>query len=315
MNPPLVSVIVPVYNVEKYLARCLDSIIHQTYSHVEIILINDGSPDSSGTICDAYAKKDSRIQVFHQENKGQSAARNLGVSKANGTYISFIDSDDWIELELIAESMALMLKNDLKIVEFRLKFSTEVQFFSNTFQIQTANQALVRIMNEETYGVPIRIYHKSLVKPLQFIDGKIFEDILYTFQIVSAVDAIGLYDKNLYHYFNENISTIRSSFTLKKLNHVEIFLETKQFAINKGLNTLLIEKIKKEIVQKSMNCYLALTGLPHLDPDKKNRIKLKNWIKDNYSSNAKFNVYTRLLRYLPMNIFDTIFKIRNKLIK
>ena len=96
-NQPLLSVIIPVYKVEKYLRRCLDSIVNQTYKNLEIILVDDGSPDNSGKICDEYAQNDKRIKVIHQKNKGQGAARNTGIIAANGELITFVDSDDWIE--------------------------------------------------------------------------------------------------------------------------------------------------------------------------------------------------------------------------
>lgn len=95
----LISVIVPVYKVEKYIKKCIESIINQTYENLEIILVDDGSPDNCGKICDEYAKKDKRIKVIHKENGGVSSARNLGLEKSNGQYITFIDSDDWIEEE------------------------------------------------------------------------------------------------------------------------------------------------------------------------------------------------------------------------
>ena len=101
MNTPKISVIVPVYNVEQYLPRCIDSILDQTFTDFELLLIDDGSKDKSGEICDNYAKKDSRIRVFHKENGGVSSARNLGLYNAKGKYIAFIDADDWVENEYL----------------------------------------------------------------------------------------------------------------------------------------------------------------------------------------------------------------------
>ena len=103
---PLISVIVPVYKVEKYLHRCVDSILVQTYTNLEIILVDDGSPDRCGAICDEYAAKDSRIRVIHQENGGLSAARNAGLDVCSGEYIAFVDSDDWLDPEMYAVMMA-----------------------------------------------------------------------------------------------------------------------------------------------------------------------------------------------------------------
>lgn len=101
METPQISIVVPVYNVEKYLERCIDSILAQTFTDFELLLINDGSKDSSGLICDKYAEKDSRIRVFHKENGGVSRARNLGISNARGRWLCFIDSDDWVDKEYL----------------------------------------------------------------------------------------------------------------------------------------------------------------------------------------------------------------------
>ena len=101
MEIPQISIVVPVYNVEKYLERCIDSILAQTFTDFELLLINDGSKDSSGLICDKYAEKDSRIRVFHKENEGVSRARNLGISNARGRWLCFIDSDDWVDKEYL----------------------------------------------------------------------------------------------------------------------------------------------------------------------------------------------------------------------
>lgn len=110
-NNLLLSVIVPVYNVEQYLSQCLDSIVGQTYSNLEIILVNDGSTDSSGAICDEYSRRDSRIRVIHKENGGQGSARNLGLATATGDYVSFIDSDDWIDLCMYESAVSIFSHN------------------------------------------------------------------------------------------------------------------------------------------------------------------------------------------------------------
>ena len=116
MDNLLISVIVPVYNTEKYLGRCVDSIINQTYTNLEIILVDDGSPDNSPAICDEYAKKDQRIKVIHKENGGLSSARNAGLDIAKGDFISFIDSDDWVEKDLFEVLVSLYGKTQAEII-------------------------------------------------------------------------------------------------------------------------------------------------------------------------------------------------------
>ena len=115
-----ISVIIPVYNVEPYLRQCLDSVVNQTYKNLEIIIIDDGSPDNCGAICDEYAAKDKRIQVIHKENCGLSAARNDGLARATGEWIAFVDSDDWCELDLYEKAIACAEKTDPDIVLYSL---------------------------------------------------------------------------------------------------------------------------------------------------------------------------------------------------
>ena len=115
MNDPLISVIVPVYKAEPYLDKCVNSIRNQTYKNLEIILVNDGSPDRCGEMCDAYAKADSRIRVFHKENGGQSSARNLGLDHMTGEYVGFVDSDDWIEPDMYQRLYDRMVETESQI--------------------------------------------------------------------------------------------------------------------------------------------------------------------------------------------------------
>lgn len=121
---PLISVIIPIYNVEKYVKRCLDSVLNQTYCHLEVILVDDGSTDSSGKICDEYKKMDTRIRVIHKSNEGVSSARNLGIEVANGEYIAFIDSDDAMEKDCIEYLYRLIQENhcSLSICSYRIRF-------------------------------------------------------------------------------------------------------------------------------------------------------------------------------------------------
>ena len=109
-NQPLLSVIIPVYKVEKYLRQCVDSVINQTYKNLEIILVDDGSPDNCGKICDEYAEKDKRVKVIHQLNKGLSGARNTGTEQASGEYIAFVDSDDWLDVHMYEDLFGVLNK-------------------------------------------------------------------------------------------------------------------------------------------------------------------------------------------------------------
>ncbi len=117
MSEKLISIIVPVYNIEEYLARCIESVLNQTYRNLELILVDDGSKDSSGKICDEYAKKDARVRVFHKENGGSSSARNLGIKNARGDYLGFVDSDDYIDSKMYENMMKAIAERECAIVQ------------------------------------------------------------------------------------------------------------------------------------------------------------------------------------------------------
>jgi len=122
---PAISVIVPVYKAEKYLHRCVDSLLAQTFSDFEVLLVDDGSPDRSGEICDEYAKKDSRVRVFHKENGGVSSARNIGLDNAAGEYLTFIDADDWIDVDCFEKGFSLLKRDNLDILQYSYKMISE----------------------------------------------------------------------------------------------------------------------------------------------------------------------------------------------
>ena len=132
---PLISVIIPVYKVEKYLKRCIDSVINQTYKNLEIILVDDGSPDNCPKICDDYSKKDKRIKVIHKKNGGVSAARNKGLKLSNGDYIVFVDSDDWLEYNFVEEMLTNLRKN--KVDYFFVLYQYTASFHKNPFDKPT----------------------------------------------------------------------------------------------------------------------------------------------------------------------------------
>ncbi len=186
-NHPLISVIVPVYKVEKYLRRCIESILNQTYTNLEIILVDDGSPDNCGAICNEYAEKDSRITVIHQENKGLSAARNSGLDICTGEYVTFIDSDDYVGNDYFSH-----LYNNISDVDYvacgftRIKKHEEIQYkyCAEKEIIQTGIETLVSHYNGQNAAKNIsavyswgRLYKKTLWENLRFTEGIFFEDI------------------------------------------------------------------------------------------------------------------------------------------
>ena len=207
MHEDLVSIIVPVYNVENYLRECLDSIVAQTYRNIEVILIDDGSKDSSGAICDEYADKDNRIKVIHKENGGVSAARNTGLDIAKGDWISYVDSDDYIESTMIETLICLAKKNDVELAMCSFKDISECDnvLHENDIRIFSKDELIYNyvVRNADyriTEGIWDRIYKRVLVEGLRFKNDRINEDILYTMEVFTRAHKAVYTSEKLYNY-------------------------------------------------------------------------------------------------------------------
>ena len=245
-----ISVIVPVYNVEKYVSKCIDSIINQTYKNLEIILIDDGSSDSSGKICDDYSIKDPRIKVKHIKNNGVSNARNLGIKLANGDYITFVDSDDYIELNMY-ERLISIIDNDRipDIITSGFYYETaEGIVFSKSKKGITKFDVL---NNEEAFNEVFigrfgaYIWNKLFRKKL-LLSNKIFfrddifssEDLLFVCQSISYSNIIYHYNNDFYHYIKRKGSVTNSGFNKKLLTTLKAYDEIEKIAIKKFPNSI-----------------------------------------------------------------------------
>ena len=198
----MISIIVPVYNVECYLNKCLDSIVNQTYRDLEILIIDDGSIDGSGIICDDYKKKNSNIRVFHTKNKGLSCARNLGIKEVKGEWIGFIDSDDWIELNMFEVLLNRAVETGSDIVEcghFSEFRNTSFEHQNNSYSY-SKEEALDSLINGKisTY-VWNKLYRKNLFDNVSFPEGKLFEDVASMYKLIQNANVTGA-DDALYHY-------------------------------------------------------------------------------------------------------------------
>lgn len=199
----MISVIVPVYKVEPYLRQCLNSIIGQTYKDLQILLIDDGSPDRSGDICDEYAQKDQRIKVFHTENRGLSAARNLGISEAKGDIISFIDPDDWIEhrmIEMLYETLE-RTEADISVCSIAKEFPSSSMFKCFDERIYEGEEILIALLDGKfNYGVWNRLYRREVFRSARFPEGKYYEDIFAALEILCGSKKMVCISEPLYHY-------------------------------------------------------------------------------------------------------------------
>ena len=227
MNP-LISVIVPIYNVEKYLARCVDSIVNQTYKNLEIILVDDGSPDRCPQMCDDYAKKDSRIKAVHKKNGGLSDARNAGMAVATGEYISFIDSDDYVSDDFFECLMNVMNKENSDIAECSVvKFYEDNRFdeFSDDLSVKTydTQDAMSALIAENPFHQHVwnKLYKTELVKDIPYAVGKLNEDEFWTYQVFGRASKVAKLNKTMYYYFQRSSSIMGVGYNIRRLDALE----------------------------------------------------------------------------------------------
>ena len=221
LNEMLISIIVPVYNVEQYLVQCLDSILAQTYKKLEILLVDDGSTDGSGKICDVYAARDSRITVFHTENHGLSAARNYAIDRAHGEYFAFIDSDDWFEENAIQRVIDAAGASDADIVAFRffheyVNETFESDGYDKEFTVENTEilktVTLDKKISEDVWN---KFYRAELFNNIRYPEGRIFEDYATTYKLLQKARRLIYIPDCLIHYRNRknslsNIHTMKS---------------------------------------------------------------------------------------------------------
>ena len=240
-SSPLVSIIIPVYNSEKYLAQCLDSVIGQTYENLEIILVDDGSDDSSLTICSDYQKKDDRIVLLPQKKSGVSAARNAGIAAATGECILFVDSDDWIEPDTVAKMMTMFLENHLDCVFMDISVvdengENELDAYVNyakgvVVDAKTViSDVLFDIIGSHLCRFMIKKEHfASVVFPL----GRVFEDYARICFVLENCDKIGFLGEKLYYYRKNTSGIVNGANTVKKLYDYFLALEDRyQYALS-----------------------------------------------------------------------------------
>lgn len=236
MNQPLISVIVPIYKAEAYLPKCVESICRQTYENLEIILVDDGSPDRCGQMCDEFAQADSRIRVFHKENGGQSSARNLGLEKMTGEYVGFVDSDDWIEPDMYSHLYGLMTRYNGQIAccgvckdyaDGSVSHFNPLYPGDNEIRVLNTREALRETLQNMrvTYSTCDKLYHRDIFAGMQMTVGKIYEDMEIIPKLVERAQTV-VYDPTpKYHYTMTDSSTIRGTYSLRRMAEADIAWE------------------------------------------------------------------------------------------
>ncbi len=232
----LISIIVPIYKVEEYLDKCIESIVNQTYTNLEIILVDDGSPDNCPLMCDEWAKKDSRIKVIHKTNGGLSDARNAGLSVATGSYIGFIDSDDWIRSDMYELLLSNLINNNCDISVCGIQCVSENETFINTltpngFHILDADQAMLSIINEDLLKQPVwyKLYRRATIEGIKFPIGKCHEDVFWSYKAIGNASRVCVCDDLCYFYRQRNDSIMGKSFSIKHYDSLEAKIQRVEY--------------------------------------------------------------------------------------
>lgn len=273
----LISVIVPVYNVEKYLPECIESIINQTYKNLEIILIDDGSPDNSGKICDEYAGKDNRIKVIHKKNEGVSEARNVGMEVAKGNYLTFVDSDDWIESVYIETLLKTLMENKADYVTcgYNRVYQNEIEKINNSGKriVYDTKEYLMNLLNVQLgYGFcHMKLIKRDIIGNNKF-DKKLVvgEDAFFNIKLCKNLKKAVVIEEALYNYrFNSN-SVVRKY----DANYVEKYRKSMEAMYNYIMDEYKEEKEVKQCLYNYIAYHVLLIAVNYcFNPNNKNKIK------------------------------------------
>lgn len=275
---PLISIIVPIYNVEAYLAKCINSIISQTYGNLEIFLVDDGSPDRCGLICDEYAKQDARIKVIHKKNGGLSDARNVAIDVAKGEYITFVDSDDYVANDYVESLYKLIVENDAQMSITRC-----IPFFEGTTPVHIRQTKITKVFN--TYNALIslfyqkdfdnaawaKMYHCSLFKSdIRYPKGWLYEDLPTTYKLMMLCNKIAFSSYENYYYLLRKDSIEGAPFKPQKYECCIKII--RQFEENK--------KKMLPAIQKSVDCRIVSFAFHILLEIPKEQIEMRTNLLD-----------------------------------
>lgn len=324
----MITIVVPVYNVEKYLSRCIDSILNQTYTDFELLLVDDGSPDNCGKICDEYAEKDSRIFVIHQKNGGLSAARNTGINwfyeQDRSNYITFLDSDDWLHPDYLKILMDGITENDVKISVCNYKRVTaeipHENYDNINFELTSPEDFLVNHSWQYNYAWG-KLYHKSMFDDVRYPVGKNFEDTFTTYKVLHKCDKIAYTDLQLYYYLRNEQGISRSPWKPSELVIFDAMQEQLQFYKGKGLQKAFDKEFELFVHHHAYQIVRIKENKMDLNKNKAilKEIKktLRNYLKENKD---KFNVHNMTYSYeaaypVTMKLYALASKTKAKILR
>lgn len=245
----VISIIVPVYNVGTYLRKCVDSLVKQTYQNIEIVLIDDGSTDGSGLLCDELKKIDKRIIVYHKKNGGLSDARNAGINVSKGDYITFVDGDDYLDTKACEVLISAAKRNQSRIVVAGLMLEWENGIVDkekplcDTERNMSSNESLKHIFEGRGYSACGKLYSRELFSEIQFPKGKLDEDFAIMYKLFIKSETITYIPDYVYFYYKRPGSITKSNFTVKKLDFVENAKDATKYISERFPDSELSERV------------------------------------------------------------------------
>lgn len=307
-NSPLISVIVPVYKVEPYLERCVNSIINQTYKNLEIILVDDGSPDNCGKICDELAIKDNRIKVIHKQNEGQSKARNEGLDIAQGEFITFVDSDDWLETEAYQLLISMIKDSDIAIFGHKT-VRDEIPFENDNFgNIYLNSEGLWdEVLGELNNAVWNKLFKSELLKDIRFLtDVYHGEDLIFNLNYIKKCKNGVINKTPMYHYFKHPDSVTTSNFSEKRF--MEIISKDAVLDLVKTENPKFIKTAEKYCFRARMNVLRAIYKSNLQAKYYRELEVIKNYIFSNFKNTSRYLKLKEKVEFYILKYFRGLYK-------
>lgn len=277
-----VSIIVPIYNVEEYIERCVNSILCQTYHNIEVLLIDDGSTDKSSEIINEYGKSDSRVKVYHKNNGGLSDARNFGLIKSSGEYVCFIDADDYIHKDFVSCLLDICISHECDIAQCSFARTSGEDTFSvvrnSSVTLLNNIQMLNNLYGENYVNTVIvcnKLYKRELFESIQFPINKIHEDEATTYKLYYNANRIGVTENVMYYYYQRPNSIMQKQFNIKKLDILWAIEQRISFYADEGLMDLFYKDCYKYLT-KILKCYYEIVHSKEIS-DKKNIVRELRW--------------------------------------
>lgn len=312
---PLISVIVPVFKVEKYLEKCVNSITNQTYKNLEIILVDDGSPDNCPKMCDDFAKKDKRIKVVHKQNGGLSDARNAGTDISTGDLIMYVDSDDYIELntiELLHKNM-VETDSDISFAKYAIVTETDegIHVTGNNLRVFSADEALMRFVEDERPHFIVawcKLMKREIVGDIRYPVGRFHEDEYVTYKLFDRAKKIVLTEDTLYRYLHRAGSIMSQRRLKNEVDILDAYIERQNYF--KDNKPEIYGDFKRDIFHFFIYPYMRVMSSNKISKEQKKSYKkqvlsLKG--KDKVKQNTKVNL---VLRFPKLMYF--VYKLKNK---